>query len=845
MIVKITTGPRIATVLAIVAIVVAALVIYRPILTLSPSEGLHPWASDTLGHLLKTQFMAEELRSGNLYPQLFPDWYGGVQLLRYFPPLPYYLLAGLFLLSGNIVFAGGAFVFGAALLGGLSFLLYRRWISLLPATLAGVLFLALPDNLRVALAEGNLPRVLATAWLPLAFYALLAILIEGPTRMRFVLLAAFTALIVLSHAMMGAIFVSCFVLVIIVYWFTSRAKSRAVGTALAGVFSGLLLSGWWLLPSLTGGITELNSEAAGEALVSLPLVHSLDPLARYESKEMFYLGLSLVGGLVLALVGWKRLSPLCRSLLIVGVPLLLLSSTAINPVYRTVPFNELMWPIRFMSFAGFILLLGLMVWVSQLLKGSWKAKLLAGSLVVALALDTLPSLPLIHVRPAWDELTTVAERIRELPGWRVATADFSRLGSRASYLFSAAGEREQVYGWAYQGSQIAPLLSSINFAMERGHSAYAVDRLEETGADYVVRLKGITIDPSFDDLLRDRGYTVAEETQSLILYYRPGGPRAYVPQYRALGIGSGARSLALLFPELLVGKSDRIDDYDPKVLNAFPTLVLSGFSWSDKSRAEKLVREYASQGRRVIVDLTGVPEEVLSKRPKFLGIYGEPLSLYSAPTLSQAGQQITLSPFDPKYSPWNTLTPQGLDASTVTFGHLEQEGTAIGYRGVDGGRVWFLGLNLPFHSMLTKDPAGIALLEGLLGLEAGALSQRQEVPLKQYRAGSDGYTFDYTMAEGNLLAVPIARHDGTTLSIDGRTTELLPLGSVTHFWAPAGTHTVRIGFQPTPIYKFGLAATGLALLLMGAVLIHMGRRRVLVPGEVAAMPHGDPAGAPE
>ena len=43
--------------------------------------------------------------------------------------------------------------------------------------------------------------------------------------------------------------------------------------------------------------------------------------------------------------------------------------------------------------------------------------------------------------------------------------DLSRLGSKASYLFSAVGQREQVYGWACQGSQIEPLLANINYAM--------------------------------------------------------------------------------------------------------------------------------------------------------------------------------------------------------------------------------------------------------------------------------------------------------------------------------------------------------------------------------------------
>ncbi len=214
-------GPKTKILFAAPVIIVAALAVYNPVLQFAEEGALHPWSYDTLGHLLKVEFVAQAFRSGDFYPRLFPDWYGSMQLLRYFPPLSYSLLAGLYLLSGDIVFTGGAFVFGAALFGGLSFLLYRRWLTLIPAIGAGVLFMALPYNIRVAMAEGNLPRVLATAFLPITFYFFLSILTDGPSRLRFAALAILTMVIILCHAMMGAIFVACFTLVAIVYWLTA------------------------------------------------------------------------------------------------------------------------------------------------------------------------------------------------------------------------------------------------------------------------------------------------------------------------------------------------------------------------------------------------------------------------------------------------------------------------------------------------------------------------------------------------------------------------------------------------------------------------------------------------
>lgn len=801
-----------------ILILAVGLAIYWPILAGSGGGLLYPWASDTMGHLLKAEFIASELQEGRLYPQLFPQWYSGVQLLRYFPPFPYYLLAGIFLICRDIVLTAGFFISATALVGGLSMLMYQRWIGLLPATVGGVLFMALPDNLRVAMAEGNLPRILANAWLPVTFYFLLSILINGPSKRRFVLLAGLTMLIVLSHPMMGAIFLACFALTAIAFLIFGDSPPRNIGIALASMFTGVLLSAWWLLPSLTGGITELDTVAAGEALASFSPTFSLNPFLRLENKEAYYLGLSLLAGVVLALLNWKRLDPQNRGLVFVALVVLAVSSTIFNPIYRSLPFHELMWPIRFMTFAGFILLIAVLWWSRQLLEGSMKSKLAALVIVVALIADAWPSQSLIFVRPASGELAAVVQSVRELPGWRVATLDASRLGSRASYLFSSVGDREQVYGWAYQGSQIAPLLASVNYALTKGYTDYAVDRLGKMGTDYVVLLKDAPIDPSLDHVLKQRRYRVVEESKNLVLYHRAGEPRAFVPQFVVLGIGEGTRYLAMLFPEILVASSPRIDDYNLEDLQRFRTLVLAGFSWKNKRNAEELIRAYVEGGGNAIVDLTGVPEDTLSRWSKFLGVYGEPLSLDQPPILLKDGAGLTLRPFDQAYAPWSTFTPQGLAASTVTLSYLTQEATAVGYINIEGGRVWFLGMNLAFHTLLTHDPVGVSLLEEVLRLDAGAVPMRETVPMRNYTAGSEGYSFDLTLDGESVLMIPVARHDGTTVTVDDRRVDPKSFGDMTYIDVPKGRHTVGLGFEPTGVYRLGYAGTAVAALIIVGIV---------------------------
>ena len=173
--------------------------------------------------------------------------------------------------------------------------------------------------------------------------------------------------------------------------------------------------------------------------------------------------------------------------------------------------------------------------------------------------------------------------------------------------------------------------------------------------------------------------------------------------------------------------------------------------------------------------------------------------------------------------------PQGLSASTVTFSYLSQEATAVGYRDIEEGRVWFLGMNLAFHTLLTNDPVGISLLEEVLKMETRAIPVRETVPMANYTVDSDSYTFDYTLDRDTVLMIPIARHDGTTVTVDDRLVNPKAFGDMTYINVPKGKHTVRLGFEPTVVYRFGFAGTALAALIIIGIVIGL-------PGSIRRIP---------
>ena len=812
---------------ALIALV--ALLVYGQALFPPDESQRYPWSSDAWGHLIKVEYLQEQIEAGVLYPDLFPHWYNGQQMLRYYAPLPYYVLVGIDAVSDDVFVAGNWFLFFCALGGGLSVLLFSRRYGLFWATLGGVLLVLMPDNLRVAFAEGNLPRVLASALLPATFYLTLRMLTEERGRKAtFVMLALLMGLIVLSHAMMGAIFGASLSLFVLVYWLTAQCSIRHVLQTVLALFAGVLLSGWWLVPSLSGGITDLNTDAVSEALAGIPWQVSLNPVARWSNPESFYLGASFILALVLVAVYWRRADATLKVLSITGLALAVLSSTLLNVVYNALPFHELFWPIRFMSVSGLMLIIVTVAALSLAWRTSGPGKDSLGRFVVAglailVLLDFWQSTPLVMTREAPPEIEHVAQLLRESPGWRVATADLSLLGSSPSYLFTAVGGKEQVYGWAYQGAVTSPAIVKVNQAIEEGFSTYALDRLGRMGSDDIVVLKTLPQSPyrvsqEFRTALPDAGYELAYSGGRIELYQRRGGPRAYAIPTDTFAIGSGAQNLALLFPDLIVGSETKLDEYDVEFLADFDTLVLAGFGWNDRAEAEAMVRSLAGRGKRIVIDLAGTPHDALAREPRFLDIYGERVIVSSPPSFVFEGLERTLKPFQGSDGSWQAYVPQGLDEKEVTFDLFGAEAVVVGQKLVSGGRITFLGMNLIFHSVLTGDPLAIDILEAELGLEADRRPDLETVPLDRYEATEDGFRFSVEATRTGYYLLPFAHHSGTTVYVDGQSVTSLAVDSLTLVKLPSGTHDVAIESARTVEYPVGRFATALGLMVVLGML---------------------------
>jgi len=823
---------RFETFIGLLLIAATTLLAYGRIL-FPGGTALYPWASDTLGHVLKAEYLRRQLAQGVWYPDLLPQWYLGLQMLRYHPPLPYYILVFLRALTGDGALAANWLIALSAFAGGSFFLLYRRWLGFPAALLGGVLFTVLPDNVRVALAEGNLPRVLATAILPLAFFFLLRLLEEDtPPAGCFLALSAAFSVIVLSHAMMAAIYAVCGTLLGAAFWAARRTSGERVALGVLAIGLGLALQGWWLLPSLTGGITEIDASAMTEAIAIIPLQQYFSPLTRLRDPEQIYVGAVLLLGGLAALL-WPGARRRAAAPALVGLFGVLITTPGFNQFFNALPLHSLLWPLRFLGVASFLLLLAVLErWRGWWQRAPWPSAILA----LALLADGFVSARLIHLRPLHPDVLAISRQMPALPGWREATLDLSRLGSQAALAFTLPGGREQVYGWAYQGARTAANVAALNEALRSNFTAYLQDRLDLYGVDDVVLLRSLPNAPSVQAALLQSGFQPLYRGESLVWLHRDGGPRALLIRPEALGIGRGARNITYRFPRVLLGASPQLDAYTPQALRAYRLVVLSGFTWKDRSLAETVARSLAQEGIRVVVDLTGTPSDALSRLPRFLDVWGETLVMPPDQPVLASGPfgEYRLQPFHEGANLWHTHTPQGVQQVALRFDYLGQEGILLGYNeypgrnaSAPGGRVWFLGLNLPYHVVRQEDPAGLALLSRLLEIPPGEGGRYPRVPLEDYRATSQGYRFTYRLDSPGWLLFPAAFLDGLRATLDGRPLPLRSLETMVVFDAPAGTHTVEIRSGPTGIHRLGrgLSAVSALVWLGGGFFLTPWRRK--------------------
>lgn len=810
-------------ILAALFIIGAAVWAYYPLLT-APLDKIYPWGADTWGHLYKAEFLYRQMTQGHFLPQFDANWYNGCQPFRYWAPLPYYVIVLINGFTHNIFVAGNYYIFGCALISALAWLLFSRRLGLGVTAVIAMIWLIWPNNLQVSLDEGNLPRILATAILPFMLIAFMHAVEKG-RKWIWLMVVLLVNITILCHAMMGAVYCVCLMMFAVCMWIFGCCSIGGVVRGLLAIIAGIGTSAWWLLPSLKGGLTGMDAQAAaGSVRYVSPLV-SFDPILRFTDRPFLYWGISLLFVIIFTLVMWKKKPGWAKALFCCGFFTLIITFPFLAWVHRLLPLNSLLWPQRFTTFAGLALFLAAFSFNPGFFKeiNLRKKHFITGIevlLLAALLVDSYFSMILMVKGQSEPEpVISCANEIQKLPGWREATMDLSHIQSAPSYLFSSLSKREQVFGWAWQGAGTAQNIMLLNTAFEREYYPFMFKELMQLGATELVVKNDLVKHPEKLQMWAERsGYKLIRESADLSYWHKNAGPYMVKKNEGCLAIGQYASIYALQFPSVEIGSSNLLDDYKLESLKKYQVIILTGTSWHSKTRAESLMMDYVKSGGKLIVDFTGFPLDVLSRQPKFLGIYAEPISMRGGTIIKTAEKSYNTYPFSSEHENWRAYIPQGLDGGTVSFKYMGNDAYMVGYKQVADNKMWFLGANPAYHSMLTKDPGIVKILGDLI--EIPGADRPAIIPFKTYRIDENGYSMSYQSDEISNAIIPIAGLDSWKASIDGKNVEITSFENLVELRLPAGFHTIKLEIDNPPVYSWGkaLSLVSLVLIMIGMAI---------------------------
>ena len=719
-----------------------------------------PSGNDVWGHLYKSKYLYDAVRRGKLYPLYDETWYNGIQLYRYWPPLSYYITAFLMCFTGGDVVAAYYMLFGVYIFfGGFAFLLMgRRQGRPLFGMALAVLWFFMPENARMYVDEGNMPRMVVSFLLPYIIYFVWVYLREEKQWALFGILI-FTMLITVTHIMMIAMIgIGTFLFLLFDHHRGMGIKRQII--ILATMICGILIMGVWLVPSLSGGISSMNSEAASDVMTMWmsDLSSSLNPLNRINGDiGAFYFGISVV---LLSIAGIMLADNRKKSGFILALVILVLTTPDVLPILRKMPMSQALWMTRFTVIAYGYFFLSLIEWKRL-------RKLFVIAAVIILVIDAIPSFTFERYKvPANDDGVAAADLLRNNTSQRASLIDLSSLGSYPSYGVCTDGGVSYTFGWAWQGAATADNIMLLNQSLENEQYDYLFDRSVELGDDTVavdkkyIGLKGKTLQ-DVKDSAEKSGYTLVDENDEVYLF-KLKCPEEFgvVTRYDGIAIGDYADNVTLAFPAFRTGSSSNIEEYSYEDLVKYKTVFLTGFTYDSREDAEDLVRKLADNGVNIVIDMTHIPADKATRQHVFMEVTNMSVSLQDAyPVLTYKDSQISSGAFPDGMEEWNTGYITGDINITGEFGY-EMERLAFAATSQDNDNIKYVGLNLVYYYSVTGDSGVEEIVEDMLGISAGSLPQRTLVPIK--REISDDSMVITT--DTDSVSIPDGSYINTTLA---------------------------------------------------------------------------------
>lgn len=785
--------------------------------------GNYPAGSDTYCHLYRADVILEQIKSGNWFPLYDPYWYNGVEIMRYWGPIPLYVLAlteyiGGSVFQGYLGFVGLIFVLGA--LGWLwtGYRINRVHMGLF----VGIIWFFLPENMKVLFYDGNLPRALINALLPYMICLVLDFYKRKKTGNILGLTLLFT---VLSLCHIGTTIMLLAVLVIYLLLYGKLHKSmKTAGQVLLCAWIGMLISGVWLVASLHGsGAGGSGSNQIMEGFFQNAFL-SLNPIPAWNGQTLFYFGLSLFVLCVLGLfLGNKDTLPGFA----VGLIIFFATTNSAYDILSRLPFSSYLWMMRFVSMALAFVMASLLLW-----KGL--KKYVVFFLCFMILIDCIPTVRYLYSGTR-NETSVEAKneayadpllfnRGKEITDQRMSVFDLSGYGAFAPYYMAGVDQKvKYLFGAGWEGARTAENIVMLNTAVETGRYDYVFDRCIEMGTDTLVFLvKNLGNRERDVEILKETGKKygyelVSENAENLLFHKETPETFGVITEYSYLAVGDAADEIALLYPAFEEGRSDNLNDYDFDELKKYEILYLSDFTYDDREEAETLLTQLANHGTKVYIDMNMIPVNPETNIQEIFGVSVQSITYSgSFPVIHYGGKDYKTSGFPDEYREWKANYLIGLKNIT---GYGDINNKKLAFCGTNGNEnIVFLGYNFVYYTELTDDTTAKQLLSDMMGITEGVSPDRKIVPIDvEYQQNQIIITSEFDGVNTTLADIP------DIFSSDREYENIRHLITV-----DKGTTVIHIHY---PYLKQGLAVTGLGLVSLAGFLIYHRKKRMTANGE--------------
>jgi hypothetical protein len=270
----------------------------------------HLLGGDTLAHVVRAEHFARTLKSGHL-PIWDKDFYLGIPLLQFYPPLFVWLTAAVHLLIDDIATASKMVLLAANLVGALGVFLWVRALRLgrFAGLVGACVYIGSWGHGHLLLYQGTLPLALVMAVLPLCLLAIERLLSPSIASSRSTALLALCVAVLFyahqAHALIAGIYLALYAAV---RWATASRDVRAFLLLVAAATLGIVAAISTIVPFLAE--QHWVVAAAGARLPELvwPTSDYLGSLltwgntrTSFGADSAAYLGYS---GLALGLAAW-------------------------------------------------------------------------------------------------------------------------------------------------------------------------------------------------------------------------------------------------------------------------------------------------------------------------------------------------------------------------------------------------------------------------------------------------------------------------------------------------------------------------------------------------------------